>query len=117
VRTFGRAEALHPVPLSRKVVQALASASIALCSFEKNVIDKLAEPARNGARGIARHRVQGRALVESRLARQGRPMPVTDFWAWHPKVKHFPQALRPPCRFVSMREGPAGKEKKPHPDS
>jgi hypothetical protein len=36
----GRAAALHPVPFSRKVVQTLASASIALCCFEKNVTDK-----------------------------------------------------------------------------
>jgi hypothetical protein len=50
VRTFeprahlrSRALALHPVPFSRKVVQALASASIALCCVGKNVIDKLAE--------------------------------------------------------------------------
>jgi hypothetical protein len=45
VRTFeprahlrSRALALHPVPFSRKVVQALASASIALCCVETNLI-------------------------------------------------------------------------------
>jgi hypothetical protein len=72
VRTFGRASALHPVPFARKVVQALASASIALCCVEPSLIDKPsepnlidnpAEPTRNSARRIARHRVQGRALV------------------------------------------------------
>jgi hypothetical protein len=50
VRTFGRAAALHPVPFARKIVQALASASIMLSCFETNVIDKPAAPACNSAR-------------------------------------------------------------------
>jgi hypothetical protein len=51
------------VPFARKVVQALASASIALCCVETNLIDKPAEPTGNSARRIARHWVQGCALV------------------------------------------------------
>jgi hypothetical protein len=52
--------------------QTLASASIALCCVEPSLIDKpsepnlidnTAEPTRNSARRIARHQVQGRALV------------------------------------------------------
>jgi len=57
--TFGRAAALHPVPFLRNVAQTLASASIALCRFETNVMDKLAELASNSARHMARHRVSG----------------------------------------------------------
>jgi hypothetical protein len=67
VRTFGRAVALgyslagavpqgtavNPVPFSRKVVQALASASIMLSCFETNVIDK---PRRAGVQQRTSHR-------------------------------------------------------------
>jgi hypothetical protein len=53
-----RAAALHPVPFSRRVVRALASASIALCGVETNLIDKLAEPECNRPRRIARRGVE-----------------------------------------------------------
>jgi hypothetical protein len=51
-----RALALHPVPFSRKVVQALVSASIAL--FSLNLMLEPAERAHNGARRTARRRVR-----------------------------------------------------------
>jgi hypothetical protein len=53
VRTFQGA-ALDPVPMTRKVAQPRVSALIALCCFETNVIDNLAEPARKSARRFLR---------------------------------------------------------------
>jgi hypothetical protein len=48
VRTFGsQGTALDPLPFLRKVAQTLASASIALCCVETNLIDTPAESAPN----------------------------------------------------------------------
>jgi hypothetical protein len=78
-----RAEALHAVPFARKVLQTLASASIACVVSVRmscikarvgvgtNVIDKPAEPACSSTHPIIRHRVQAVPWLETKGAVPG----------------------------------------------